>query len=501
MTGAVHHSASSAGKTLGELGLAAGHDRGLRITGLCISSHEVAPGNLFAALPGLNVHGAAFSEEAIARGAAAILTDRPGTEKVRAADGAGRIRIITVDDPRPCLAMLAAEWFDRAPEVAVAVTGTNGKSSVAGMCRQIWELLGRNSASLGTIGIEGGLSASLPHTTPDPIALHGWLAELHDAGVTHLALEASSHGLRQHRLAGVGIVAAAFTNLTHDHLDYHADMEEYFDAKSMLFTRILPVSGTAVIWTDTGEGRRMAELASRRAGGLVTLGGPESDLQILSQRPHQGGQDLKFGWKGRRYGVCLPLPGSFQARNVLTAAALVAAAGEDVDEVMSVLDGLQTVRGRLELAAARKNGAQIFVDYAHTPHALQTVISSLRPHVLGRMVVVFGAGGERDAAKREQMGQIVAELADVAIVTDDNPRREDPTGIRAAILAACPSGIEIPDRAEAILRGADMLEVGDVLLIAGKGHESGQDVGGVIHPFDDVEQASMSVRALDGMAL
>ncbi len=473
----------------------------MRITGLCASSHQVVPGNLFAALPGLNVHGAAFSEEAIERGAVAILTDRKGAEQARAADGADGISIIAVDDPRPCLARLAAGWFDRAPETVVAVTGTNGKSSVAGMCRQIWELLGRNSASLGTIGIEGGLSALLPHTTPDPIALHGWLAELHDVGVTHLALEASSHGLKQHRLAGIRIAAAAFTNLTHDHLDYHANMEDYFDAKAMLFTQVLPRAGAAVIWTDSEAGRRMAELASRRVGRLVTLGAPDSDLRILSQRPHQGGQDLQICWQARRYAVRLPLAGAFQAGNVLTAAALAVAAGEDEGEVMAVLDRLRTVRGRLELAAVRKNGAQIYVDYAHTPHALETVMSSLRPHVLGRLVAVFGAGGERDTAKRSRMGGIVAELADVAIVTDDNPRREDPAAIRAAILGACPGGIEIPDRAEAILRGADMLQPGDVLLIAGKGHETGQDVGGVIHPFDDLEQASMSVRALDGMAL
>ena len=314
-----------------------------------------------------------------------------------------------------------------------------------------------------------------------------------------MAIEASSHGLAQHRLDGLRLAAAAFSNLSHDHLDYHGSMEAYFTAKAALFERILPPSGRAVIWIDSPAGQRMALLAKRRGLAVTTLGAGDADIRITAQNLESGGQNLKLAWNGRILHARLALPGEFQARNALTAAALAVASGEDVSEVVESIEGIKTIRGRLELAATRRIGTPVYVDYAHTPDALATVMKALRRHYLGRLIVVFGAGGERDTTKRAPMGEAVSKYSDVAVVTDDNPRNEKPEAIRADILRACPGGIEIPDRAEAILRAVDMLEPGDVLLIAGKGHETGQQVGDIVHPFNDVEQASMAVKALDGL--
>ena len=319
------------------------------------------------------------------------------------------------------------------------------------------------------------------------------------AGVTHAAIEASSHGLDQRRMDGVWLKAAAFTNFSQDHLDYHATFDAYFAAKALLFDRVLPEDGTAVINIDDARGAQMLAHAQARGQRIITIGrAPEADLRILAQRYDATGQELRFAFRGAVQTLRLALIGGFQAENVLAAAGLAIGAGADPARVFATLPALRTVRGRMELAATRDNGATVFVDYSHKPGALAAALQSLRPHVLGRIVVVFGAGGDRDRLKRPLMGAAAAEFADQVIVTDDNPRSEDPAAIRAEVLAGCPGAEEVGDRAEAILRGVDALAAGDALLIAGKGHETGQIVGSTVYPFDDAEQASVAVAALDG---
>jgi UDP-N-acetylmuramoyl-L-alanyl-D-glutamate--2,6-diaminopimelate ligase len=486
-------------KTLAELGLTAQGGREVAITGLAVDSRKVKPGHLFAALPGTTVHGGEFIQYALRMDAAAILTDRTGAEMARAELAASDAALIIAEDPRQALAYSAALWFGRQPETMVAVTGTSGKTSVATFTRQIWQALGLRAANLGTMGVLGDFQAPLAHTTPEPITLHRILAEMAEAGITHAAMEASSHGLAQARLDGVRLIAAAFTNFSQDHLDYHASFDDYFAAKAGLFARVLPEDGIAVINVDEARGREMAEIARARGQTLVTIGrDPATDFCITSQRFDATGQDLRFAHQGQTYLVRLALIGGFQAENALAAAALVIAAGEEPAAVFAALPGLVTVRGRMELAAKRDNGATVFVDYSHKPGALVSALQSLRPHVMGRIVVVFGAGGDRDRLKRPLMGEAAAANADVVIVTDDNPRSEDPAAIRAEVMEGCPEATEVGDRAEAILRGVDALQPGDALLIAGKGHESGQIIGNDIYPFDDVEQASVAVAALDG---
>jgi len=484
-------------KTLGDLGLTLPGGQGIEITGLAVDSREVQDGFLFAALPGSNVHGGDFIQYAVRQGAAAVLTDQQGVDRAGAA--LGDTPVIIVDDPRQSLAYAAALWFGAQPETTVAVTGTNGKTSVASFTRQIWAALGHASISLGTTGVEGDWTAPLAMTTPEPITLHRLLSQAAGEGVTHCAMEASSHGLAQRRLDGVHLAAAAFTNFSQDHLDYHADFAEYFAAKAGLFDRVLPEDGVAVINLDDPRGREVATIAGERGQEILTVGRSErAGLRILGLRFDATGQDLRFSWNGATRQVRLGLIGGFQAENVLVAAGLAIAAGAAPGDVFDTLPGLAGVRGRMQLAATRDNGAAVFVDYAHTPDALSTALQALRPHVMGRLVVVFGAGGDRDRGKRPLMGQAAAENADLVFVTDDNPRSEDPASIRAAIMAAAGEATEVGDRAEAILRGVDALEPGDAVLIAGKGHETGQTVGDAVFPFDDVEQASVAVAALDG---
>ncbi len=491
---------AAAQKSLADLGLTARSGRLAAVTGLAVDSRQVRPGFLFAALPGSTVHGAAFVDVAIAKGAAAILTDARGS--VLAADvlRTSDVAVVIAEDPREALARAASLWSVRQPGTMVAVTGTNGKTSVATFARQIWTALGHAAINIGTTGIEGAWEAPSAHTTPDPITLHAMLAEAAAAGVTHAAMEASSHGLDQRRLDGVRLKAAGFTNFTQDHLDYHGTFEAYFTAKAALFDRVLPEDGTAVINMADPRGHDMAMVAVARGQTLLSVGpGQGTDLQIAGQRFDATGQDVRFLWKGTAHQVHLNLVGGFQAENVALAAGLVIAAGEVPADVMRVLPQLTGVRGRMQLAAKRANGAAVYVDYAHTPDAIATALKALRPHVMGRIVIVFGAGGDRDRGKRPLMGQAAAAHADVLFVSDDNPRSEDPATIRAAILAACPDANEVGDRAEAILMGVDALGPGDALLIAGKGHESGQTIAGQTYPFDDVEQASIAVAALDGM--
>ncbi|MCB2129575.1 MAG: UDP-N-acetylmuramoyl-L-alanyl-D-glutamate--2,6-diaminopimelate ligase [Rhodobacteraceae bacterium] len=490
---------SERSKSLAELGLTAQSGREAQITGLSVDSRHVKPGHLFAALPGTQVHGGEFIQYALRMKAAAILTDRHGAEIARAELAASDAALIVVEDPRQVLAYTAALWFGRQPETVVAVTGTSGKTSVATFTRQIWQALGIASANLGTMGVLGDFTAPLAHTTPEPITLHRLLAEMADAGISHAAMEASSHGLDQGRLDGVRLTAAAFTNFSQDHLDYHASFDEYFAAKAGLFTRVLPDDGVAVTNIDDPRGAKILEIA--RARGLRTMSvgrNPTADLCITAQRFDATGQDLRFTFGGQAHLVRLALIGGFQAENVLAASALAMAAGESPDAVFATLNRLVTVRGRMELAAQRDNGAAVFVDYSHKPGALASALQSLRPHVLGRIVCVFGAGGDRDRLKRPLMGEAAAKYADAVFVTDDNPRSEDPAAIRAEVMAGCPDATEVGDRAEAILLGVDALGPGDALLIAGKGHETGQIVGSDIFPFDDGEQASVAVAALEG---
>ena len=486
-------------KSLAELGLAVTHNGDVGITGLSVDSRFVEEGHLFAALPGVKVHGAEFVSFALRMRAAAILTDRDGARIAKADIEASNAALIVAEDPRQVLAHSAALWFGAQPNVMVATTGTNGKTSVASFTRQIWEAMGLQAANLGTTGVEGAFTATLNHTTPEPITLHSLLAEMAAADVTHAAMEASSHGLEQRRLDGVRLMAAAFTNFTQDHLDYHDSFDAYFEAKAGLFARVLPEDGTAVINVDDPRGQDMAAIARGRGQRVLTVGKAiDATLRLMGQRFDQTGQELRFEWDGKPYQVRLDLIGGFQAQNVAIAAGLVIGTGADPEEVFDTLHEVRTVRGRMQQAATRENGAPVFVDYAHTPDAVATALQAMRPHVMGRLVVVLGAGGDRDQGKRPLMGQAAAEYADVTFVTDDNPRGEDPAAIRKMVMHGCPDAIEVSDRAEAILRGVDALGPGDALLIAGKGHETGQIVGDDVLPFDDVEQASVAVAALEG---
>ncbi len=485
--------------TLAGLGLTAQGGRGAEITGVAVDSREVKDGFLFAALPGTRVHGGEFIQYALRQGAGAILTDAKGAEIARDVLEASDAALIIAEDPRQTLAFAAALWFGHQPETMVGVTGTNGKTSVASFTRQIWTAMGFDAVNLGTTGVEGAYTAPLAHTTPEPITLHRTLAEAEAHGITHAAMEASSHGLEQRRLDGVRLAAAGFTNFTQDHLDYHTTFDEYFAAKAGLFDRVLPEDGVAVINVDDPRGREMADIALDRGQEVIRVGRDENcDLHLQGQRFDATGQEVRFAWHGRVHQMHLPLIGGFQAENLLLAAGLVIGSGSDPDRVFETLPEMKTVRGRMQLAATRQNGAAVFVDYAHTPDAVATALKALRPHVLGRLVAIVGAGGDRDPGKRPLMGQAAIENADIVIVTDDNPRSEDPATIRAAVMEGCPEALNVGDRAEAILRGVDTLGPGDALLIAGKGHEIGQTVGDDVLPFDDNEQASVAVAALDG---
>lgn len=468
---------------------AEGKGGGPEIAGLTADSRAVRPGFLFAAIPGTKTDGRRFIADAVAHGAVAILTDEPG-------DAAHRFPAVTVirdPDPRRRLALMAARFHAPQPRVIAAVTGTSGKTSVADFTRQIWTLLGEKAASIGTLGvIAPDFSRYGSHTTPDPVSLHRDLAKLARLGVEHVALEASSHGLDQHRLDGLELSAAAFTNLSHDHLDYHPDKDGYLEAKLRLFRELLPETGVAVLNADSEVFERVAASCRQR---VVTYGmAADSRIRLLSRRPLPDGQELDLDLAGCRGQVKLPLIGGFQAENAMAAAGLAIACGAAPERVLAVLPRLRGVPGRLELAATHPNGAPIYVDYAHKPDALEQVLRALRPHTEGRLVVVFGCGGDRDPGKRPVMGEIAARLADQAIVTDDNPRGEEPGAIRAAILAACPGAREIGDREGAIETAISGLAPCDLLVIAGKGHETGQIVGDRVHPFDDAEVARECAR-------
>ncbi|MFY0618655.1 UDP-N-acetylmuramoyl-L-alanyl-D-glutamate--2,6-diaminopimelate ligase [Shimia sp.] len=485
-------------KQLSELGLTALGGANPEITGLAVDSRDVKDGYLFAALPGTRVHGGTFIQFALRMGASAILTDAAGAKIAESELDQSGAAVVIAEDPRQALAYTSALFFGKQPGIIAAVTGTNGKTSVATFLRMIWQEMGLEAINLGTTGVEGDFTAPLKHTTPEPITLHRTLAAAAEAGIGFAAMEASSHGLAQSRLDGVQLKVAGFTNFTQDHLDYHETFEDYFNAKAELFGRVLPEEGTAVINVDDPRGLDMALIAGTRGQGVLTVGKAEADLALMAQRFDATGQDIRFTFRGKAYQTRLKLLGGFQAENVLLAAGMAIACGAEPERVFEVLPELRGVRGRMQLAATRENGAAVFVDYAHTPDAVSTALAALRPHVMGRLVVIIGAGGDRDAAKRPLMGQAATQNADVVFVTDDNPRSEDPAVIRAAVMEGAPGATEVGDRAEAILRGVDALGPGDALLIAGKGHETGQTIGDDVLPFDDCEQASVAVAALDG---
>ncbi|MCA1908013.1 MAG: UDP-N-acetylmuramoyl-L-alanyl-D-glutamate--2,6-diaminopimelate ligase [Magnetospirillum sp.] len=450
------------------------------VTGVTCDSRKVGPGMLFAALPGTKADGRAFVAQAVAQGAAIILAPL-GTEM----DTGGAV-LVTDAEPRRAYALAAAAFFARQPRVMAAVTGTNGKTSTVNFTRQIWETMGLPAASLGTLGLVAPGFAPRPSlTTPDPADLHATLAELADAGIGHAAMEASSHGLDQYRLDGVRLTACAFTNLTRDHLDYHGDMAAYLDAKLRLFAELLPADGVAVINADSDACPQVEKAAGSRR--LLRFGRAGAELAVKDIRPDSHGQILDLDVLGQAATIRLPLAGTFQAANALAALGLVIGCGGNAAAALEALESLTEIPGRLQKVAAR-DGAPIFVDYAHTPDALETVLNALRPHATGKLVVVFGCGGDRDPGKRPQMGAIAAKLADLIIVTDDNPRTEAAAPIRAAILAEAPGAIEIADRRDAIAHAVQSLKTGDVLVVAGKGHESGQIVGDQILPFDDAEE-------------
>jgi UDP-N-acetylmuramoyl-L-alanyl-D-glutamate--2,6-diaminopimelate ligase len=468
----------------------------VQITGLTADSRRVEPGYLFAALPsatrGSGTDGRDFIGDAVARGAVAVLAP-PGTVLKDAA------QLVVDENPRRQLALLAARFYQRQPKTVAAVTGTNGKSSVVGFTRQIWSHLGMPAASIGTLGIDAdGFDAGPSLTTPDPVALHKTLADLADAGVDHLSMEASSHGLDQYRLDGVDIVAAAFTNLTRDHLDYHQSEADYFAAKLRLFEQLLRPDGTAVLNADSPYYEEIRD-ASRLAGHRISSYGLNtSDMRIDDLSPLADGLRLCVTIAQRTYETRLPLVGAFQAHNALAALGLAIGCGADVEDAFAALARLKGVRGRMQLAGRHPNGAPVYIDYAHTPDALETALLAIRPHVAGKLTVVFGAGGDRDPGKRAMMGKVAAEFADRAIVTDDNPRREDPASIRRQILTGCPGAAEYDNRAKAIAAAIAELASEDVLIIAGKGHETGQIVGTQVLPFDDVEVAGEALAELGG---
>ncbi len=470
------------------------------IVGLTADSREVRDGYLFAALPGTKADGTRFIGEALARGAAAILAPA-GTQLTDIVVGraARPLALVTDDNPRRRLAQLAARFYGPQPGTIAAVTGTNGKTSVANFTRQIWAMMGNEAASLGTLGLQTP-RAFTPGamTTPDTVTLHRMLADLKKEGVEHLAMEASSHGLDQYRLDGLQLTAAAFTNLTRDHLDYHKTLEAYFAAKARLFAELLPEGGMAVLNADVPEFDTLSTICAARGQRVVSYGEAGTDVRIAVRRALPHGQRVRFEVADERMDIDLPLVGHFQVMNVACALGLVVATGGAARPALETLEHLQGVPGRMQLAAQHPSGAAVYVDYAHTPDALSNVLQALRPHARGRLMVVFGCGGDRDAGKRPQMGRIASALADRVIVTDDNPRGEDPAAIRRAVMAGAGGAIEIGDRAEAIDAAVAALAPGDVLVLAGKGHEQGQIVGGTTIPFDDLAEARKAVARHGG---
>ncbi len=479
-------------------GTAADSVRDAEISGLSSDSRLVRPGFLFAALPGTDNDGRDFIGDAIVRGAAAVLAASASDVGLPAA-----IPLVTDPNPRRRFAMMAARFYPAQPELIAAVTGTNGKTSTVSFLRQIWTALGMKAASLGTLGLASAAGCAPGNlTTPGPVALHRTLAGLCRDGVDHLALEASSHGLDQHRLDGVRVKAAAFTMLGRDHLDYHADAGSYLAAKLRLFSEILEPGGVAVVDPASPAAEKVINAATGRGCRVMSFGTRGKDIRLKAARPATGGRRLDIVVGGRDFTVTLPLAGDFQTDNALCALALAIALGAETEKAVAALGKLEGVPGRLQ-RVGDISAATVYVDYAHTPDALSAVLRALRPHVhdvhgvRGRLHLVFGCGGDRDASKRSEMGEVAAGLAEVITVTDDNPRGEDAAQIRAAIIKSCPGALEVADRGEAIRKAVAALVPGDVLVVAGKGHEQGQIIGSEVYPFSDQEVIKDAIPAAE----
>jgi len=452
------------------------------VTGFAIDHRKVAPGTVFGAFRGARFDGEDYIAAAVAAGAVAVVARPEATVT-------GAVHIAHAE-PRKAFARAAARFFAPFPPVTVAVTGTNGKTSTVELLRQLWGKEGHHAASIGTLGVTTGddrVSTGL--TTPDIVTFLSNMAGLSREGVTHAAFEASSHGLAQYRTEGLPVRAAAFTNLTRDHLDYHGTMEAYLEAKLRVFTEVVAADGAAVVWADDPASARVAEIAQERGLRVLTVGTQGETLRLVARTPTALGQTLTIAAEGAQHVVQLPLIGGYQAANALTAAGLALATGSGLATTLAGLGRLAPVRGRLERAVISRTGAPVYVDYAHTPDGLDAAIAALRPHTRGRLIVLFGAGGDRDTGKRPEMGRVAVAGGDHVIVTDDNPRSEDPAAIRAQVLAGAPGAIEIGGRREAIAAAIAEAGADDVVLLAGKGHEQGQIVGDRILPFDDVQVA------------
>ncbi|MBB2971121.1 UDP-N-acetylmuramoyl-L-alanyl-D-glutamate--2,6-diaminopimelate ligase [Mesorhizobium sp. RMAD-H1] len=461
----------------------------LDITGLTSDSRKAKHGYLFAALKGSRADGSKFAADAVARGAVAIIA--AGDAEIGTPD----VPVIRVEDPRRTLALAAAAFYERQPEIMVAVTGTSGKTSVASFTRQIWADAGFPAANIGTTGVFSPMRSDYGSlTTPDPVELHRVLRELADEGVTHVAMEASSHGLDQRRLDGVKLAAGAFTNLGRDHMDYHPTVDDYLAAKMRLFDTLLPAGAPAIIFADDGFSQRAIDAAKAAGKDVLTVGrkGGFIALKRVEHERFRQHAEVKIG--NDIYEVSLPLAGDFQVANALVSAGLAMVTGVPAAAAMRALERLRGAPGRLDLVGATEEGAPAYVDYAHKPDALENVLTSVRPFTTGRVIVVFGCGGDRDTGKRPMMGEIATRLADVVIVTDDNPRSEEPAAIRAEIMAAAPGAIEIGDRRQAIRTAVEMMKAGDTLIVAGKGHEEGQTVGDVTHPFSDHAEVAQALK-------
>ena len=466
-------------------------DTELAVTGLTADSRKVEPGNLFFALAGVKADGAQFAVQAASKGAVAIVAGHD-------ADLSGiTVPVLRADDPRQALARMAAAFFGDQPRVMAAVTGTAGKTSVASFLRQIWAHAGEQAAMLGTTGVVApGRTEYGTLTTPDPVALHKLLADLASEGVTHAAMEASSHGLDQRRLDGVALSVAGFTNLGRDHMDYHPSIEDYMAAKMRLFDTLLPKGAPAVIFADDPWSEKAVEVAERAGARVLTVGRKGGFLSLKRVEHLRHKQIAEIHMDGRIFEVHLPLAGDFQVSNALVAAGMAIATGTSADQVMAALEHLTGAPGRLELIGSTAEGSPAYVDYAHKPEALENVLEAVRPFTTGRVIVVFGCGGDRDRGKRPIMGEIAMRLADVVIVTDDNPRSEDPASIRAEIMTAAIGATEIGDRAAAIKQAVAMLNAGDTLIVAGKGHEEGQTVGDKVLPFSDHTEIRKALEEL-----
>ena len=448
------------------------------VTGFAIDHRKVVAGSVFGAFRGAVFNGEDFIGQAVERGAIAVVAES-GAE-------VQRVPLIADPEPRRLFAELAAKFYAPFPETVVAVTGTNGKTSTVEMTRQIWRMSGHRSASIGTLGVttsDDQVSTGL--TTPDIVTFLNNMAGLKRMGISHVAYEASSHGLDQHRAEGVPLAAAAFTNFSRDHLDYHQTMDAYFEAKMRLFDELLPAGRPAVIWTDDPKSDEVIARARRRGHQVLAVGRKGDAIRLVEQTPTALGQTLVLEHGGKRHRLALPLIGAYQSANVLTAAGLVLATGGEWGATFTAMQRVAPVRGRLERAVISRGGVPVYIDYAHTADALEAAIAALRPHVEGRLITVFGAGGDRDQGKRPDMGRVANALSDVVIVTDDNPRSEDPARIRADVMAGAPGASEVPGRREAIAEAIRIAREGDIVLVAGKGHETGQIIGDKVLPFDD----------------